>query len=63
MRKCLYYKMVFELNVGSACGFDGFTRCFYPTCWDIVGHYIIQVVHAFFQGVSLPKCITHTNLV
>lgn len=56
-------KVVFELNVDSACGHDGFTICFYQTCWDIVGLDIVQIVHAFFEGHSLPKSITHTNLV
>ncbi|KAG5626762.1 hypothetical protein H5410_011980 [Solanum commersonii] len=45
-----------------ACGPHGFTGCFYQTCWDIVGPDIIKVVHAFYQGSTLPKSITHTNL-
>lgn len=32
-------------------------------CWDIVGEDNVKVVNAFVDGVTLPKSITHTNLV
>lgn len=56
-------KVVFKLNADSACGPEGFNRSFYQSCWDIVGPDIIQMIHAFFQGATLPKSVTHTNLV
>lgn len=56
-------KVVFELNPNSACGPNGLTGCFYQNYWDIVGADIVKVVIAFFDGSSLPKSITHTNMV
>lgn len=56
-------KAVFSLNSDSSCGPDGLTERFYQCCWDIVGNDILTMVHDFFQGNSLPKSITHTNLV
>jgi len=56
-------KVVFELNSDSASGPDGFTGHFYQVCWDIVGRDVVNVVEAFFNGSTLPKSITHTNLV
>ena len=56
-------KVVFELNAESSSGPDGFISCFYQKCWSIVGLDVIKVVHAFFQGSTLPKSITHTKLV
>ncbi|XP_060190654.1 uncharacterized protein LOC132619919 [Lycium barbarum] len=32
-------------------------------CWDIVGADVYNLVKAFFNGQTLPKSITHTNLV
>lgn len=55
--------VVFELNGNSDSGPDGFTGHFYQVCWDIVGKDIFEVVNAFFSGMTLPKSITHTNLV
>lgn len=56
-------KMVFELNAESSCGPDGFSGCFYQHCWDIVGPDMIKVVQTFYQCDTLPKSITHNNLV
>lgn len=56
-------RIVFSLNGNSASGLDDFTGVFYQTCWDIVEADIVAVVIAFFQEKSLPKSITHTNLV
>ncbi|XP_060211916.1 uncharacterized protein LOC132639487 [Lycium barbarum] len=33
------------------------------TCWDIIGLDVYKMVVAFFQGHTLPKSVTHTNLV
>ncbi|XP_049399871.1 uncharacterized protein LOC125863926 [Solanum stenotomum] len=56
-------KVVFDLNGDSASGIDGFTGHFFQQCWDIIGDDVVNVVGAFFNGVTLPKSITHTNLV
>lgn len=54
---------IFNLNGESACGLDGFTSVFYQVCWDIVGIDVFRIVNSFFMGHTLPKAITHTNLV
>lgn len=56
-------KVVFGLNGESTCGPDGFTGHFFQACWEIVGADIVDIVQSFFQGNTLPKSITHTNLV
>ncbi|KAG5580813.1 hypothetical protein H5410_051440 [Solanum commersonii] len=56
-------KVVSELNSDSASGSDGFTSHFYQKWWDIVGGDIVGVIHVLFRGSTLPKSITHTNLV
>lgn len=35
---------VFGLNGESAWGRDGFTGCFYHTCWDIISADVYQMV-------------------
>ncbi|XP_019228674.1 PREDICTED: uncharacterized protein LOC109209791 [Nicotiana attenuata] len=54
---------VFELSGESAGGPGGFTGLFYQSCWDIVGRDIHNMVMHFYGGATLPKSITHTNLV
>lgn len=56
-------KVIFELNDRSASGTDGLPGQFYQTCWEIVGEDVFKVVQATFQGHTLPRSITHTNLV
>ncbi|KAG5599043.1 hypothetical protein H5410_030413 [Solanum commersonii] len=56
-------RVVFELNAESSCGPNGFSGCFYQSCWDIVGPDIIKVIHDIFRGSTLPKFITHTNFI
>ncbi|XP_070048894.1 uncharacterized protein [Nicotiana tomentosiformis] len=48
---------IFGLNGNSAGGPDGFTGCFFHTCWDIIGDDVYDMVRAFFSGQSLPKVI------
>lgn len=43
--------MVFEINVDSAYGPDGFACHFYQTCWDISREDIVKVLHVFFFRV------------
>ncbi|XP_059295557.1 uncharacterized protein LOC132048893 [Lycium ferocissimum] len=54
---------VFALNRDSACGPDGLKGTFFYACWHIVGPDVLNMVKAFHEGHTLPKSITHTNLV
>lgn len=56
-------KVVFKLNGSNTSGPNGLPGQFYQTCCDIVGEDVVKVVQAFFQGHTLPRTITHTNLV
>ncbi|XP_060210552.1 uncharacterized protein LOC132637489 [Lycium barbarum] len=56
-------KAVFELSADSAGGPDGMIGIFYQVCWDIVGADVYNLVKEFFDGQTLPKSVTHTNLV
>ncbi|XP_060183463.1 uncharacterized protein LOC132613456 [Lycium barbarum] len=56
-------KAVFNLSGASASGPDGFPGVFYQTCWYIISLDVYKMVVAFFQGHTLPKSVTHTNLV
>ncbi|XP_060211890.1 uncharacterized protein LOC132639465 [Lycium barbarum] len=56
-------KVVFELSADSAGGPDGMIGIFYQVCWDIVGADVYNLVKAFFDGQTLTKSVTHTNLV
>ncbi|XP_060210656.1 uncharacterized protein LOC132637608 [Lycium barbarum] len=56
-------KVVFELNGDSSCGPDGFSGIFYQKCWEVIKADVFSVVKDFFEGQTLPKSITHTNLV
>ncbi|WMV51732.1 hypothetical protein MTR67_045117 [Solanum verrucosum] len=54
---------VFQLNGNSAARPDGFSGLFFQERWDIVSQDVTNVVRAFFCGQTLPRYITHTNLV
>ncbi|XP_060200453.1 uncharacterized protein LOC132628704 [Lycium barbarum] len=54
---------VFELSGDSASGPDRLTGIFYQCCWETVGVDVFNVVKVFFEVQTLPKSITHTNLV
>ncbi|XP_059289278.1 uncharacterized protein LOC132042777 [Lycium ferocissimum] len=54
---------VFTMNGDSACGPDGFSGTFFQICWNIVGTDVFNIVKAFYEGFTLPKSITYTNLV
>ncbi|XP_060170379.1 uncharacterized protein LOC132601294 [Lycium barbarum] len=56
-------RAVFELKGDSACGPDRLSGTFYHACWDVVGMDVFRLVKAFYEGHTLPKSITHTNLV
>lgn len=56
-------KIVFNLNRDSAFCPYGLPCNFFQTYKDIVGKDIIRLVVNFFEGNTLPKAITHTNLV
>ncbi|XP_060202715.1 uncharacterized protein LOC132631129 [Lycium barbarum] len=54
---------VFELKGESAYGPDGLSGTFFHSCWDIVGMDVFRMVQALYEGHTLPKSVTHTNLV
>jgi len=54
---------VFALSDESSSGPDGFTGIFFQECWGIIGEDIHAMLKLFYGGSSLPKSITHTNLV
>lgn len=56
-------KVVFTLNRDSSRGPDGLLGRFYQTRCDIIGDDIIRLVTDIFEGNTLPKSITHSNLV
>ncbi|XP_060190705.1 uncharacterized protein LOC132619966 [Lycium barbarum] len=56
-------KAIFELSGDSASGPDGLNGVFYHSYWEIVSADEYSVVKAFWDGHTLPKAITHTNLV
>ena len=56
-------RVVFSVNGDSAGGPNGLTCKFYQSCWDIIGQDIFRMVQVFLRGNSLPKSITHTNLI
>ncbi|XP_060182343.1 uncharacterized protein LOC132612009 [Lycium barbarum] len=56
-------KVVFNLNGDSASGPDGFSEIFYKACLNIFGTNVFKMVISFFEGQTLPKSITETNLV
>ncbi|XP_059281156.1 uncharacterized protein LOC132034819 [Lycium ferocissimum] len=55
--------VVNELNGGSISRPDRFIGLFYQKCWDVLGDDVYHTILSFFDGASLPKSITHTNLV
>ncbi|XP_060170771.1 uncharacterized protein LOC132601723 [Lycium barbarum] len=54
---------VFELSGDSISGPDGLTCIFYQCCWETIDVDVFNTVKVFFEGQTLPKSITHTNLV
>lgn len=56
-------RAMFVLSGDSASSHIGFTALFYQECWDIVGEEIFKLLQVFYGGASLPKFITHTNLM
>jgi len=55
--------VVFNLSGDSVSGPDCFTSLFDQYYWDIVGDDVWKLVFAFFEANTLPKYITHSNLV
>lgn len=55
--------VVFNLKRESSYGPGGMLGIFYQVCWEIVRKDVWELVKAFFEGNTLPKAITHTNLV
>ncbi|XP_060202053.1 uncharacterized protein LOC132630501 [Lycium barbarum] len=55
--------VIFELKGETTCGPDGLSGTFFHLCWDIVGMDVFRMVQAFYEGHTLPKSLTNTNLV
>ncbi|XP_060183014.1 uncharacterized protein LOC132612965 [Lycium barbarum] len=53
----------YELSGDSSSAPNGLTGLFYQTYGDIVGTDVYNIVKALFEDHTLPKAITHTNLV
>ena len=43
-------RVVFQMNVDSCSGLDGFTGSFFTTCWDVVKSDVCRAVGNFFRG-------------
>lgn len=56
-------EVVFKLKGESSCGPNGMLGIFYQTYWDTVCEDVVELVQAFFHGHTLPRAITHTNIV
>lgn len=56
-------RAVFKLSGDSSSGPNGLCGSFFHVCWDIVGVDIINMVQDFFYDNTLPKSVTHSNLV
>lgn len=37
---------------------DGFTGCFFTSCWEIVGKDVVSAIKGFFEGFPLPQGMT-----
>lgn len=56
-------EVVFNIKGENACGPDGMSSIFYQYCWEIVWPDVVELVKDFFEENTLPKVITHTNLI
>ncbi|KAL9681329.1 hypothetical protein QQ045_013112 [Rhodiola kirilowii] len=54
---------VFSMSTSSSPGPDGFSGKHYTSCWDIIKGDLHQAIHAFFEGLQLPKIISSTSIV
>ena len=55
--------VVFSLSADSAAMPNGFGASFYQSCWDIIKSDLLEAVHAFFQGMQLPRSYTSTSIM
>ncbi|VFQ59744.1 unnamed protein product [Cuscuta campestris] len=53
-------KAVWDLNLSSAAGLDGFNGCFFKNCWDIVKLDVIKASQKFFMGIPVPQAYGST---
>lgn len=56
-------KIVFSMSADSTAGLDGFSGSFFQVCWEIIGQDLVEVMAAFFQGLSLPTDFSSTLLI
>lgn len=57
------YHAIQGLNPHSAPGQDGYTGCFFSSCWYIIHKEVVLAVQEFFKGAPLPKFFASTVLV
>ncbi|KAL0329011.1 UNVERIFIED_CONTAM: hypothetical protein Sradi_4887800 [Sesamum radiatum] len=55
--------VVFDLDLDSVAGPDGFNALFYQKCWDIIANDVYDVVTDFFGGSTIPKSFTATTII
>lgn len=56
-------KVVFDMAKDKSPGPDGFTMCFYHTCWDIIKDDLMKVFFEFFQSGIINIGVNATFLV
>ena len=47
-------RVVFQMNVDSCSGLDGFTGSFFTTCWDVVKSDVCRAIGDFFARQNYP---------
>ena len=57
------HEVVFEMDIQSSPGPDGFGAGFFQSYWDIIKDDLIMAIQDFFQGMEQPKSWSHTLLV
>nr|XP_004252203.1 uncharacterized protein LOC101264798 [Solanum lycopersicum] len=56
-------EVVFSMNTNSAAGPDGMNGYFFQKCWNIIKEYLMEVLHALFNGKIIPKYFSHSCIV
>lgn len=52
-----------DLDATSAPGPDGFSGCFFISCWDIVGKDVVEAVQYFYRFGTLPDSFNSSFLI
>ncbi|XP_069145607.1 uncharacterized protein [Solanum lycopersicum] len=56
-------EVVFSMSSNSAAGPDGMNGYFFQKCWNIIKNDLVEVLHAFFNGLMIPKYFSHSCIV